>query len=284
MMTAPALPPEMARPGSVGRIPEGELAIRGRQGQLFCRRDRPARSCCAGRASCPAICSTISMACPAAWRTAGCRPATSACVDESGFLTIVGRTKEIINRGGEKISPYDVEKALLAPSRGARGGGLRRAASDGSARMSAPRSSFIAMARRRRRELHRFHLRSSGAVPDAAAHPCPGQRCRSAPTGKISRRELSALSPTIGGPRTGRRRRSRSLIADIWQRLLQRDGYRHGRRLLRDRRRFAAGHRDAARARGDDAPPHRPVGRARAAHDSPALRNPGQRARRRSAS
>ncbi len=34
-------------------------------------------------------------------------------VDADGFLTIVGRTKEIINRGGEKISPYEVEKALL---------------------------------------------------------------------------------------------------------------------------------------------------------------------------
>ena len=28
-------------------------------------------------------------------------------------LTVVGRTKELINRGGEKISPYEVEKALL---------------------------------------------------------------------------------------------------------------------------------------------------------------------------
>ena len=34
-------------------------------------------------------------------------------VDADGFLTIVGRMKEIINRGGEKISPYEVEKALL---------------------------------------------------------------------------------------------------------------------------------------------------------------------------
>ena len=34
-------------------------------------------------------------------------------VCERGFLTIVGRTKEIINRGGEKISPYEVEEALL---------------------------------------------------------------------------------------------------------------------------------------------------------------------------
>ena len=35
-------------------------------------------------------------------------------VDADGHLTIVGCTKEIINRGDEKISPYDVERALLA--------------------------------------------------------------------------------------------------------------------------------------------------------------------------
>jgi oxalate---CoA ligase len=34
-------------------------------------------------------------------------------IDADGFLSIIGRIKEIINRGGEKISPYEVEKALL---------------------------------------------------------------------------------------------------------------------------------------------------------------------------
>ena len=34
-------------------------------------------------------------------------------IDSEGFLTLVGRTKEIINRGGEKISPYEIERALL---------------------------------------------------------------------------------------------------------------------------------------------------------------------------
>ena len=34
-------------------------------------------------------------------------------VDEDGFLTIVGRAKQIINRGGEKIAPSEVEAALL---------------------------------------------------------------------------------------------------------------------------------------------------------------------------
>ena len=33
--------------------------------------------------------------------------------DNDGYLTITGRLKEIINRGGEKISPREVDEALL---------------------------------------------------------------------------------------------------------------------------------------------------------------------------
>ena len=34
-------------------------------------------------------------------------------LDEEGFLTVTGRFKEIINRGGEKISPFEVDAVLL---------------------------------------------------------------------------------------------------------------------------------------------------------------------------
>jgi acyl-CoA synthetase (AMP-forming)/AMP-acid ligase II len=37
-------------------------------------------------------------------------------MDADGYLTLVGRAKEIINRGGEKISPAEVEDALLRHS------------------------------------------------------------------------------------------------------------------------------------------------------------------------
>lgn len=38
-------------------------------------------------------------------------------VDEDGWLYITGRTKEVINRGGETISPVEVEDAILSASR-----------------------------------------------------------------------------------------------------------------------------------------------------------------------
>ena len=35
-------------------------------------------------------------------------------IDEDGYLTLTGRIKELINRGGEKISPLEVDAAMLA--------------------------------------------------------------------------------------------------------------------------------------------------------------------------
>jgi acyl-CoA synthetase (AMP-forming)/AMP-acid ligase II len=35
-------------------------------------------------------------------------------LDSAGYLTLIGRIKELINRGGEKISPLEVDAALLA--------------------------------------------------------------------------------------------------------------------------------------------------------------------------
>jgi len=41
------------------------------------------------------------------------RTGDQGVMDAAGYLTITGRLKEIINRGGEKISPREVDEALM---------------------------------------------------------------------------------------------------------------------------------------------------------------------------
>ena len=44
--------------------------------------------------------------------TAGWSPATSGKIDEDGYLYIVGRSKDVIIRGGNNIHPTDVEHVI----------------------------------------------------------------------------------------------------------------------------------------------------------------------------
>src|SRR5207253_1298638 len=41
------------------------------------------------------------------------RTGDQGVLDENGYLMLTGRLKELINRGGEKISPLEVDAALL---------------------------------------------------------------------------------------------------------------------------------------------------------------------------
>jgi acyl-CoA synthetase (AMP-forming)/AMP-acid ligase II len=110
-MASNPLPPEERRPGTVGRatgvelatldddwhpVPPGEgaeVAVRGASvvdGYL----DNP-------RAN------------EASFRDGWFRTGDLGSLSSDGYLTLVGRVKELINRGGEKISPYEVEDVLL---------------------------------------------------------------------------------------------------------------------------------------------------------------------------
>ena len=42
------------------------------------------------------------------------RTGDQGIIDDDGYLRLTGRLKEIINRGGEKISPLEVDEVLIA--------------------------------------------------------------------------------------------------------------------------------------------------------------------------
>src|SRR5262249_26437014 len=48
-----------------------------------------------------------------AWSNGWFRTGDQGYLDDMGYLWLTGRLKEMINRGGEKVSPIEVETALL---------------------------------------------------------------------------------------------------------------------------------------------------------------------------
>jgi oxalate---CoA ligase len=111
-MSSNPLPPGERRPGSVG-IPTGveaavldenwrmlrpgevgEIAVRG-SSVIDGYRDNPAAN-------------------EASFRDGWFRTGDSGTMSADGYVTLEGRIKELINRGGEKISPHEVEEILLS--------------------------------------------------------------------------------------------------------------------------------------------------------------------------
>ena len=273
-MTGPVLSLEQAKPGSVGRIPDGELAIRddnggslrpGQVGQVMLR----------GPSVMPG------------YLLDDIEGEPSGLVDgwlATGDLGSVDERRASHHRRphqGDHQSRRREDRALrrregaARPPRGARGGGIRRAACAAGRECRRGRRP----ASRRRGDVDRsdrLRLRSAGAVPEAAARPHRRQ-----PAGRSDRQDLAAPAlrrlrrRQAGHAAAGRAagnpdRRDLAAAAEARR-------HRHGRRLLRDRRRFAAGHRDAAGGRGGDASSHQPVGHPRPAHHPRAVRQAGRR-------
>lgn len=106
------LPPHIRKPGSVGLAAGPEVAIMaeeedvllpsGQLGEIVVR----GANIMAGYVNNP---DANSRAFVAGWFRTG----DQGQLDADGYLTIAGRLKEIINRAGEKISPREVDEALL---------------------------------------------------------------------------------------------------------------------------------------------------------------------------
>jgi acyl-CoA synthetase (AMP-forming)/AMP-acid ligase II len=110
-MTSNPLPPAERKPGTVGRAAGPEVAIMagdgsllsaGGVGEIVIRGD----SVTAGYENNPT-------ANAEGYREGWFRTGDQGVMDEAGYISITGRLKEIINRGGEKISPREVDELLM---------------------------------------------------------------------------------------------------------------------------------------------------------------------------
>jgi oxalate---CoA ligase len=105
------MPPGVRKAGSVGRPVGAELRVIDDEGRAL-----PAGQTGAVVARGPAVFAAYEDAPEAnakafldGWFLTG----DLGWFDEDGYLFLAGRSKELINRGGEKISPFEVEQALL---------------------------------------------------------------------------------------------------------------------------------------------------------------------------
>jgi len=110
-MASNPLPPGERRAGSVGLAAGPDIAIMGDAGRLLA----------AGETGEVVIRGPNVMAAyennpeanESAFTDGWFRTGDRGVLDAAGYLTITGRLKEIINRGGEKISPREVDEALM---------------------------------------------------------------------------------------------------------------------------------------------------------------------------
>ena len=110
-MAANPLPPAARKPGSVGRAAGPEVAIMNLDGRLLGASETGevvirGENVTAGYRNNPA-------ANAEAFTDGWFRTGDQGVMDEEGYLRITGRLKEIINRGGEKVSPREVDEVLM---------------------------------------------------------------------------------------------------------------------------------------------------------------------------
>ena len=111
-MTSNQLPPGKRIPGSVGRAAGPEVAIMDSEGRLLAAGATGevvirGANVTQGYESNPA-------ANAAAFTNGWFRTGDQGVLGDDGFLRITGRLKEIINRGGEKVAPLEIDETLMA--------------------------------------------------------------------------------------------------------------------------------------------------------------------------
>ena len=113
-MASNPLPPGARKPGSVGRGTSVEIAILNQQGE-----ELPPGATGEVSIKGPNVFSGYegnNEANAESFSNGWFRTGDQGYLDHEGYLTLVGRLKELINRGGEKISPREIDETLLTHS------------------------------------------------------------------------------------------------------------------------------------------------------------------------
>lgn len=110
-MCSNPLPPKARKPGSVGIAAGPEVAIMSEDGKLLPKGETGeivirGANVTAGYENNP-------KANADAFTKGWFRTGDQGVMDQDGYVTLTGRLKEIINRGGEKISPREVDEVLM---------------------------------------------------------------------------------------------------------------------------------------------------------------------------
>ena len=110
-MASNPLPPSLRAVGTVGKATGIEIAIVDEKGNFLKEGDR-GEVCIKGRSVMKGYHNNPE-ANAAAFVQGWLRTGDQGFLDERGYLSLTGRIKELINRGGEKISPAEVDAVLL---------------------------------------------------------------------------------------------------------------------------------------------------------------------------
>ena len=110
-MASNPLPPAVRKPGTVGVASGPEVAIRSEDGRLLARGETGeivirGPNVTAGYENNP-------KANAEGFADGWFRTGDQGVMDADGYISITGRLKEIINRGGEKVSPREVDEILM---------------------------------------------------------------------------------------------------------------------------------------------------------------------------
>jgi acyl-CoA synthetase (AMP-forming)/AMP-acid ligase II/acyl carrier protein len=110
-ITSNPLPPRQRKAGSVGLAAGPEVAVMDDAGHFL--RPEGAGEIVVRGANITQGYENYSTLNESAFTEGWLRTGDQGYLDSDGYLVITGRLKEMINRGGEKISPYEVDEALM---------------------------------------------------------------------------------------------------------------------------------------------------------------------------